>query len=74
MLTLENCHKLLDTTDNKNYFKYFKYDLNVQYFRAILSLIYYTLSFSACRWQSFIEFKDLFRKYLTFDKNITEKI
>lgn len=31
--TLENFRKLLDKTYNKNYFKYFKYDWNVQYIR-----------------------------------------
>lgn len=31
--TLENYHKRLDKTYNKNYFKYFKYDWNVQYIR-----------------------------------------
>lgn len=33
--TLENSHKLVDKTYNKNYFKYFKYDRNVQYIRQV---------------------------------------
>lgn len=33
--TLEKSHKLLDKTYDKNYFKYFKYDWNVQYIRQV---------------------------------------